>query len=42
MEQGNVRLTGSEWSILECLWEQSPQTVMQLVSKMAGKTGDGQ
>lgn len=39
MEQGSVRLTGSEWSILECLWEESPQTVMQLVSRMAEKTG---
>ena len=39
MEQGSVRLTGSEWSILECLWEESPQTVMQLVSRMTEKTG---
>ena len=39
MEQGSIRLTGSEWSILECLWEESPQTVMQLVSRMAEKTG---
>ena len=23
MEQGSVRLTGSEWSILESLWEEA-------------------
>ncbi len=33
----NIKLTGSEWSVLDCLWEKSPQTVMQLVSKL-GKT----
>ena len=39
MEQDRIRLTGSEWSVLECLWEKSPQTVMQLVVQMADKTG---
>ena len=39
MERGSIRLTGSEWSVLECLWEKNPQTVMQLVSKLAQKTG---
>ena len=39
MEQDRIRLTGSEWSILECLWEKNPQTVMQLVTQMAEKTG---
>ena len=39
MEQDRIRLTGSEWSVLECLWEKSPQTVMQLVVQMAEKTG---
>ena len=35
MEQ--IKLTGGEWSVLDCLWAESPQTVMQLVSKL-GKT----
>lgn len=34
-----VRLTGSEWSVLDCLWEESPQTVMQLVAKLSEKVG---
>ncbi len=28
MEQ--VKLTASEWNVMNCLWESSPQTVMQL------------
>ena len=28
---GAVHLTGSEWNVLSCLWERSPQTVMELV-----------
>lgn len=32
-----VKLTGSEWSVLESLWRESPQTVMQLVANL-GKT----
>ncbi len=27
-------LTNSEWYVLDCLWEQSPLTVMQLVSAL--------
>ena len=30
----NIKLTGSEWSVLDCLWEKSPQTVMQLVAQL--------
>ena len=26
-----VRLTGTEWAVLDCLWERAPQTVTQLV-----------
>ena len=25
-----VRLTGTEWAVLDCLWEASPQTMTQL------------
>lgn len=35
MEQ--IRLTGSEWSVLDCLWERHPQTVMQLVAELGKK-----
>jgi len=37
MEQ--IHLTGSEWSVLSCLWEESPQTVMQLVAKLGDTVG---
>lgn len=37
MEQ--TKLTGSEWNILSCLWEKSPQTVMQLVGQLGEKVG---
>ena len=35
MEQ--TKLTTSEWSVLDSLWQESPQTVMQLVANL-GKT----
>ena len=35
MEQ--TKLTASEWSVLDSLWRESPQTVMQLVANL-GKT----
>ncbi len=35
----NIKLTGSEWSVLDCLWEKSPQTVMQLVSNLGRTVG---
>lgn len=35
----SVKLTASEWNVLECLWEKSPQTVMQLVAKLREKVG---
>jgi len=34
-----VKLTASEWNVLECLWERSPQTVMQLVARLKEKAG---
>ena len=34
-----IKLTGSEWSVLDCLWEESPQTVMQLVAKLGERMG---
>lgn len=34
-----IQLTGSEWNVLSCLWEESPQTVMQLVSRLGGEVG---
>ena len=34
---GQTKLTGSEWSVLDSLWQESPQTVMQLVANL-GKT----
>ena len=34
-----TKLTGGEWSVLDCLWEESPQTVMQLVARLGEKVG---
>ena len=34
-----VKLTASEWNVLECLWEKHPQTVMQLVARLGEKVG---
>ena len=34
-----VKLTASEWSVLDCLWENSPQTVMQLVADLSERVG---
>ena len=38
-DTGGVKLTASEWSVLSCLWENSPRTVMQLVSALGGQVG---
>ncbi|MFQ9915798.1 MAG: BlaI/MecI/CopY family transcriptional regulator [Flavonifractor plautii] len=32
-----VRLTGTEWAVLDCLWEASPQTMTQLAHTLAGR-----
>lgn len=37
MESWN--LTNSEWHVLNCLWERSPQTVMQLVGELGERVG---
>ena len=36
---GQIKLTGSEWSVLDCLWRESPQTVMQLVANLGKSVG---
>lgn len=37
MEQ--IKLTASEWNVLSCLWEESPRTVMQIVSELESTVG---
>ena len=34
-----IHLTTSEWNVLDCLWEKSPQTVMELVAVPREKVG---
>ena len=34
-----VKLTASEWNVLSCLWERSPQTVMELVAELKTRVG---
>ena len=38
-ETDGVKLTTSEWSVLSCLWEDSPRTVMQLVADLGDRVG---
>ena len=33
------KLTGGEWHVLSALWEENPQTVMQLVAKLRDNVG---
>ena len=33
-----ITLQPSEWIIMEKLWEDSPKTIMQIVSRTKGKT----
>ena len=35
----DIKLTASEWNILNCLWEDSPRTVMQLVAELERSVG---
>ena len=35
----DVKLTAGEWNILNCLWEQNPCTVMQLVGELEKTVG---
>lgn len=39
MGEPAVRLTGGEWNVLACLWEKSPQSVMQLVGELERRVG---
>lgn len=35
----NSKLTSSEWNVLNCLWERSPRTVMQIVNELEKTVG---
>ena len=35
----DINLTNSEWYVLDCLWETSPMTVMELVSALGDRPG---
>ena len=37
MEQ--IKLTSSEWNILNCLWERSPRPVMQIANELEQTVG---
>ena len=37
MEQ--IKLTSSEWNVLNCLWEHSPRTVMQIAAELEKTAG---
>lgn len=34
-----IHLSGTEWAVLECLWEEAPLTLMQLVNKLKQSVG---
>jgi len=33
------QITASEWTLMECLWEQAPKSLMQLVRELEPRTG---
>ena len=35
----DVKLTAGEWNVLNCLWEESPRTVMQIVGELEKSVG---
>lgn len=35
----DINLTNSEWYVLDCLWERSPMTVMELVAALGDRLG---
>ena len=35
----DANLTNSEWYVLDCLWEKTPMTVMELVAALGEKVG---
>ena len=36
---GDTLLTGGEWNVMRELWEESPQTLMQLVGRLSERVG---
>ena len=34
-----INISNSEWYVLECLWESSPKTLMQIVEECREKVG---
>ncbi len=34
-----INITNSEWYVMECLWQQSPKTLMQIVEECREKVG---
>ena len=34
-----IRVTNSEWYVMECLWEESPRTLMQIVPLLGDRVG---
>ena len=39
MSMEPVKLNASEWNVLNCLWEEHPRTVMQLVAALGDRPG---
>lgn len=39
MSGRSISLSAGEWQIMECLWEQSPRTLMDIVRTLAPETG---
>ncbi len=35
----HIKLASSEWNVLNCLWEEHPRTVMQIVNEMEKTVG---
>lgn len=35
----HIKLASSEWNVLNCLWEEHPRTVMQIVSELEKTVG---
>jgi BlaI family penicillinase repressor len=35
----NQAITGSEWPLMECLWDRSPRTLMEIVRYVQARTG---
>ena len=39
MNQEIIHLTGTEWAVLDCLWEKAPQTMTQLAKALGQREG---